>query len=357
MVSLKKIFSPTEEKKSHQLPSSMVAKELGEVNIRLTREGNEIVFTILFETVGEGWQTGVAIDASGSMQSVFGKSLENGPRGTPPQQLVKEYMKKGWLHYVQQQGKSVSVLSEECKADLVKRGHYVWSKNQIEPLARKMTNYLASKLDADGGTTVIYWACGDGSQIEQLGDLTSTDCATASFIGPTAVTFGQKTILTPAVRYFVDRFSDAPMGMYIFITDGGLHDLDNVKQYTVELCKEIESGRRNPIKCVLIGIGQEIIEAQMEELDDLESGTNIDIWDHKIAKEMRSLVEIFAEIVSENQIVAPSGIIYDANGKVVKEFKDGLPSKIKFVLPTQSESFTLEVPGQSLIKQSIAMPK
>jgi hypothetical protein len=34
----------------------------------------------------------------------------------------------------------------------------------------------------------------------------------------------------------------------------------------------------------LVGIGDAINESQMEELDDLESGTDVDIWDHKIAK-------------------------------------------------------------------------
>ena len=52
-----------------------------------------------------------------------------------------------------------------------------------------------------------------------------------------------------------------------------------------------------------------------------------------------------------------SKIIYDANGNVVKEFRDGLPSKVRFVLPAQLDSFTLEVPGSSFIKQSIVVPK
>ena len=355
---LQKLFKPGEESKSHQLPSTMVSKEFGEVNIRRLKDGShEVVFTILMETAGEGWQTGLAIDASGSMGDVFGKGLEEGPKGNPPEALVREYLQKGWLKFIQHQGQNIPMLSEGAKADLVQRGYFVWSKNQIEPLARRMTSYLASKLDSDGGTTVIYWACGDGGQIEEVGDLTVDDCETASFIGPVKVSFGNSTKLTPAMRYFVERFADAPMGMYIFITDGELHDLQDVKQYTVRLCKEIAAGKHNPVKCVLIGIGTEINESQMEELDDLESGTDVDIWDHKIAREMRSLVEIFAEIVSENQIVASSGRIYDSNGKVLRDFKDGLPSKVKFILPAGMNSFTLEVPDQPSIQQSIVAPR
>src|SRR3712207_6968852 len=35
------------------------------------------------------------------------------------------------------------------------------------------------------------------------------DCERAPFAGPTGVDFGGGTILTPAVKYFADRFADA----------------------------------------------------------------------------------------------------------------------------------------------------
>ena len=70
---------------------------------------------------------------------------------------------------------------------------------------------------------------------------------------------------------------------------------------------------------MLIGVGQDIDASQMEELDDLETGTDIDLWDHKIAREMKQLAEIFAEVVSETVIIVPGdGMIKDASGNVVK---------------------------------------
>ena len=72
-------------------------------------------------------------------------------------------------------------------------------------------------------------------------------------------------------RYFVDRFRDAPWGFYVFITDGELHDLDEVKAYSTRLARDIAAGRRNPLKFVLIGIGPSVNETQMEELDDLDT--------------------------------------------------------------------------------------
>ncbi|MEX2215213.1 MAG: hypothetical protein WD768_13860 [Phycisphaeraceae bacterium] len=348
---------PTPKVKSKQLPSSMVAKEFGEVNIANDGRTSEISMTILMEPQGsgaEGWQTGMAIDASGSMEGVFGKGLEDNGGGSPPTNLLQQYQQRGWLTFIRHEGQDYPILNGDAKSDLVAKGYFKWTANVVEPVCRQVTAYLASQLDADGGTTVIYWACGDGSQIDVIGDLTADDCEMAKFEGPAKYPFGQGTVLTPAVRYFVDRFADAKNGMYIFMTDGELHDLEEVKKYTIKLCKEIAAKKRNPVKCVLIGIGDDINEDQMEELDDLDSGTEVDIWDHKIAKEMRSLMEIFAEVVSENQIVAPSGRIFDDQGTMVKQYTDGLPAKISFSMPASSKSFELEVMGQR-IKQSVVM--
>jgi len=345
---------------NHQLPSTMVAKEFGEVNVRRIGDEIEILFTILMEPTGtasEGWQTGVALDASGSMMHAFGRDLgADGPKGAPPQQLLNQYTQRGWLQVINHQGQNIPILSADCKEDLVTRGHFFWSKNEVEPMARRLTAYLASNLDADGGTTVIYWACGDGKQLEVLGDLTAEDCERAVFQGPQNVEFGQGTFLAPAVRYFADRFADATNGMYIFVTDGELNDLEDVKKYTIKLCKEIQAKKRNPLKCVLIGIGDNINEGQMEELDDLDSGTEVDIWDHKIAKEMRALVEIFAEVVSEHQIVAPMGRIFNEQGEIVKHFTDGLPARVTFRMPASARSFALEVEG-TRIEQSVVVAK
>jgi hypothetical protein len=152
--------------------------------------------------------------------------------------------------------------------------------------------------------------------------------------------------LLPAVRYFVERFHDAPWGFYVFITDGELHDLDEVKAYSVRLARDIAARRRHPLKFVLIGMGPSVNETQMEELDDLDSGTSIDLWDHKLASEMRVLEEIFAEVVDRNARVADNGRIVDPQGRVVKDFSDsGLPAYLEFEMPSGAEYFTLEVNG------------
>src|SRR5438045_4631949 len=205
----------------------------GEVNVYPQPGGTlRVVATILMEPRREGTQTCIALDGSGSMSS---------------------------LYAVESAGFFASLFGA-AKPPM----------NEITPTAQKICAYLARKLDADGGTTCIYWATGQGgSRIEVIGDLTA-DQAEKHFFGPPR-DFGTGTQLLPAVEYFVERFKDAPWGFYVFITDGELHDLEAVKAYSTRLAKDVAAGRRKPLKFVLIGVGDSINEAQMEELDDLDN--------------------------------------------------------------------------------------
>lgn len=333
------------------IPSNKTAPELGKINVHPKGNLLDIDLTILMEPEGEkaeGWQTGVALDASVSMKQLFGRTFH----GEIPHDVEKEYEKKGWISNLVQDGRKVKKFAPQAQEEAIQKGYLKNSENIIEPLAQDFIAYLAGNLDADGGTTVIYWACGDGSKIESLGDFREEECKNLKIAGPTKTSFGNKTMLLPAVQHFVQLFPDAKSGMYIFMTDGKIEDLEAVKKYTKDLAVKIQAGKSNFVKCVLIGVGDEIDEKQMEELDNLDTGTDVDIWDHKIAKEMRALVEIFAEVVSENQMIAPKGTIYDATGKIVKKYTDGVPAKIDFSLPANSPWFELEIGGRK-IRQEI----
>jgi hypothetical protein len=283
----------------------------GEVNVYPAAGGKlRVVATILMEPHREGAQTGIALDGSGSMHKLYG--IDDG---------------------------SGILSSIFGRKEL---------RNEMTPVAQRLCAYLARKIDADGGTTCIYWATGPGgSMIEVIGDLTADQAERHTFGPPRE--FGTGTQLLPAVKYFVERFRTAPWGFYVFITDGELHDLEDVKRYSTQLAREIAAGQRKPVKFVLIGIGPEVNEAQMEELDDLDTGTPIDLWDHKLAAEMRVLQEIFAEVVDKNARVADHGKILDPSGRVVKDFSDtGLPAFLEFEMPAGAEYFTLEVNRQRI---------
>lgn len=337
------------------IPSHLTSREFGKVNIRQDGDAYEIQFTILMAPQGkdaEGWQTGVALDASISMKSSFGQRLV----GKLPPDVEESYRKRGWLRKEVKDGKPVVLFRQEAYADAQRLGHFRKSPNIVQPLARDFVGYLADELDADGGTTLIYWACGDGSQYEVVGDFTRAQIDDVKIEGPSSCTFGAGTSLLPAMRYFVERFDNAHRGMYLFVTDGRLDDLNALKQYSVDLAQKIARGERNPIKCVLIGVGPGIDEGQMNELDDLDTDVEIDIWDYKLAREMRDILEIFAEVVDEHKIIAPHGVLYDSSGSVVKKYTDGLPARVELRVPRSTEWFELEVAGQR-IRQPIVLPK
>jgi len=335
---------------SELLPASMTEKEFGKVYVRKEGQNLHVEFTVWGSDDTEGWQTGGALDGSASMKSWYGRNLT----GQVPRKELDNYQAKGWLTSRVEDGCRVTAFTKAAYQDAINRGFLQFTENIVQPLAQDFIAYLAGQLDADGGSTVIYWACGDGSKYEVLGDFTAEQCGTLEIRGPNKVAFGEGTRLTPAVQYFVDRFADAPRGMYVFLTDGKLDDLDELKRYTTQLAKTIEAGQRNAVKCVLIGVGDSIAEDQMEELDDLDTGTDVDIWDHKIAKEMRDLSEIIVELVDENKIVAPTATVLDADGQVVARFADGLPARATFTMPASSPYFELDVGGR-LIKQSVVV--
>jgi len=335
---------------SRQLPSNVVAEGLGEVNVATANGITKVEFTVLMEPGEEGWQTGVALDASASMQGLYGRLLE----GTLPSNVKKEFVARGLMREVVQDGQRRLVVSAEAVAEGLRLGHYRFTDNQVEPVARKFLAYLAERLDADGGTSLAYWACGaTGADVEEVGDVRVADCSGLQVSGPSKHEFGNGTKLLPAVKWFANKFSSDTRAIAIIVTDGRCDDLEAVKAYTRELAIAIERKQRAFIKLVLIGIGDEIDEHQMEQLDDLETGTGVDIWDHKVERDMRALAEIFAELVDENTIVASSARIYAADGTVVKDFPDGMPAKVSFTMPAHLSFFEIDIEG-TRIKQLVS---
>src|SRR5215467_13499856 len=139
-----------------------VVDPFGEVNVYPADGGKtRVVATILMEPHKEGAQTGIALDGSASMAKLYGVGEEGGF-------LANLF-------------------------GMAKPRH-----NDVTPVAQKVCAYLARKIDADGGTTCIYWAVGPGgSQIEVVGDLRA-DEAERHVFGPPR-DFGTGTQLLPAV--------------------------------------------------------------------------------------------------------------------------------------------------------------
>jgi hypothetical protein len=332
---------------NRQIPNNRLHELFGEVNVTAHADRLDVSATILLEPNKEGSQTGVALDGSASMRKALGQGWVYAAHYDSS--VEEKMLAQGKARRAVNDGISVVQYYQNGWDELMSQGLLVNEPNLVEPIAREVIPYLAEKIDADGGTSVIYWACGDrGDQIEEMGDLTADQARSASYKGPDE--WGEHTHLLPALRYFVERFADAEWGFYVFVTDGRLDDLEAVKNYTADLSRLVAAGKVKPIKCVLIGVGEHVDEEQMEQLDDLPDalGLEVDIWDHKIASTMRDLRDIFAEVVDENAMVAPTGRVFDCAGKVAKIWNDGVPTKLVFSLPVGTTSFTLEVAGQRI---------
>lgn len=294
-----------------QLDRSLVVEPFGKIEVHAHPEGVRVIARIRMKPQVENAQTGLAIDGSNSMCENFGAHL-------PPMFRKPEH-------------------------------------NVMQVVASSMAAMLAD-FDSDGNTSVIYWACGvGGAAIEVVGDMDSTKAQTFPFTGPKK--FGTGTRLAPAVRYFVEKFPDAPWGIFVIVTDGRLDDLEEVKELSLEIARQMASGARGFTKLVLIGLGSQVDDDQMGELDDMDygglktpDGEQVDIWDARNAAEMDTLDSVFDECVGENSVIAPSATVTDSTGKPVKpqrrvSYTDGLPALIEFICAPGSTAFTLSIPG------------
>lgn len=302
-----------------QLDRSIIVEPFGKIEVHAHTEGVRVIARIRMKPQVENAQTGLAIDGSNSMSHNFGAHL-------PPMFRKPEH-------------------------------------NVMQVVAGSMAAMLAD-FDSDGNTSVIYWACGvGGAAIEALGDMDSAKATTFPFTGPKK--FGTGTKLAPAVQYFMDKFPDAPWGIFVIVTDGRVDDMEAVKELSLEIGRQMSAGTRGFTKFVLIGLGAEVDADQMGELDDLDygglktpDGEQVDIWDARNAAEMDTLDSVFDECVGENSIIAPSATVTDSTGKPVKtlrraSYADGLPALVEFICSPGTTAFTLCIPGHGSYTQPL----
>lgn len=340
-----------------QLDNTLVNKALGEVNVCLKDNELQISTNVLVRPGqnAEGWQTGVAIDCSASMMQSFGGPTYSFIRAFTPEEQ-ESYLSRGLIDIRVQDGQELCYMLQGSQEEMVKDGIMSVEilPNEVEEVCRKAIPILAEQLDADGGTTVIYWALGpNGDGTRAIADLTAQEAKTTEYPRPDDL--GNGTVLMPAINYFLNRFADADAGFYVFVTDGHIDDFEEVKRFTCELSFKIAAKQAKPAHLILIGVGPDVDPQQMAELDDLSDTHNlpVDIWDHKVAADMRSILDIFAELADENKIVSPMGTILDNDKNIVKEYLSGMPAKMSFSLPTTAKGFSIVLPNGAMLEQQV----
>ena len=221
--------------------------------------------------------------------------------------------------------------------------------NEVEPQVQWMLEYLATK-DRNGKLRVAYWACGPaGRRVQVVGELQGKDVKRYKFPGPEEL--GGGTVLTPALRDYVAYLKaevpkGARRGCAVIITDGELHDLDDVKKFSADLARDIVAGKCPRTNFVLVGVGDQVDEEQLEEIAHGEYKGIGHLWCHRHAKEIKNVAEIVAVLVDETMTVAAGGTIYDDRGRIVKTYEGRLPAVLEFEVDKAAKSFTLEVNGQ-----------
>jgi len=221
--------------------------------------------------------------------------------------------------------------------------------NQVEPQVQWMLEYLATK-DRNGMLRVAYWACGNGGKdVEVVGELKGVDVKQYKF--PGAKKLGGHTFLTPALKDYVRYLKEqvplgARRGCAVIVTDGQLHDAEDVERFSAQVARDIVAGRLPRLNFVLVGVGDGVDEKQLERIAHQEFPGVGHLWCHRIAEEISQVAELVAVLVDENMTVAAGGTIYDDKGKVLKTYEGRLPAVLEFEVPEGTESFTLEVNGQ-----------
>lgn len=220
--------------------------------------------------------------------------------------------------------------------------------NEVEPQARWMLEYLASK-DRNGVLRVAYWACGSGHQVEVVGNLAAKDAKNWKVPGPKKP--GNYTFLLPALadfeKYAMDcEKSGAKQLCAVIITDGEIHDASKVMEWSASIAERIAAGRFPRVNLVLVGVGDAINEEQLEEICHEDYPGVGHLWCHRVAAEIKQVAELVAVLVDETMTVAAGGVVYDDRGNVLKKYEGRLPAVLEFGVPEGCTSFTLEVNGK-----------
>ena len=212
--------------------------------------------------------------------------------------------------------------------------------------------YLASK-DRNGVVRVAYWATGDGSQIEVVGELQAGQAKDFRFPGPRF--YGKATIMLPVLRDFValmkaEAKKGAKRGLAVIVTDSQLNDAADVRAYAGQVAKEISAGRLPRVNFVFVGVGDQVDEEQMERISHDEYPGVRHLWCHRHVDRMSEMAELVAVLVDETMTVAAGGTIYDDKGAVLKRYEARLPAVLEFDVPAGCKAFRLEVGGQTFMQ-------
>ncbi len=261
------------------------------------------------------------------------------------------------------EGETKAFLALDGSASLKKMygggvGFFGGEPNYVEAVAQKIGSILTS-VSRSGKVKGLYWAVTpEGNGIEEIGLLNSNEWLTQTIGGPSkSVGWGRGTKLLPVIKYgFENIFNGSKGTMGVIITDGIIEDENDCMSYCAQIGRSLENTGETPFKLVLIGIGEEVDQEQLERFDDMFEGTGIDydLWSHGMVASMKDEEDIlnvlYGELITKDTIVAPSGRLETVSGKLITSWSDGMPGKFEFTLPKGETGFVIKSGNQSVVQ-------
>lgn len=222
--------------------------------------------------------------------------------------------------------------------------------SEVEGFLHEAAAFVAD-LDSDKGVQVYVWATGgDGRQVVDLGNFPKDGLEKLSIktnVDSTdrdAVHLGGATFLAPALEQMVKEIvvdSGAGYGLIVAMTDGKINDMSAVKQWATQKAQQIAAKQHPPFKITLVGF-DDADPAEMEELDNLDTGTPIDIFNALSAADLHGAMEhLNAETLTSDFTVAEGGYL-EANGKKW-QFEGGVPQRIDTTIDPKLSEVTLVI--------------
>lgn len=235
-------------------------------------------------------------------------------------------------------------------------------QNIMQPVVQKLCGFLRG-LSSDDKVNVIYWAVGKaGGEIEPVGIVDEAMEQKMKIEGPKTKNWGPGTQLAPPLKYYADAFKDEKWAMVLFITDGEIDDLEEAKKLSMEIGRQCAAGKRGYLKLVVVGVGKEVNEKQLEELNDMFEGSglafpptakfcageDLDMWDYSLASDMKSLWDVMKEVDFGITIPSTLKILDDKGGQI--EAMDEIPMKLDFEVRAGTKNVTLEFASQTIVQ-------
>ena len=230
---------------------------------------------------------------------------------------------------------------------------------------------FVANYDSDHGVQVYLCCLGDGTGVQDLGNFPQDGLEKLRINNPN---LGKGTYILPALRQVVKEVvtdSGTDYGFIVLPTDGEIHDLgelrygpnkkvlakSGIKGWAYDMAHLIEAKQHVPFKIVLVGFDN-ANEQQMEDLDNLDTDTPIDIFNALLAADLAGAMEALdSEAVNSEFTICSSGYL-EANGRPVVQFESGVPQRIDASVPPGLSMITVVLrEGSDVQRLDVQLPR